>query len=171
MNKNLFKIIIILIGFVLIAIHSRAYSVSKQVQLNLKFEVKNLSKLELNTTAITFDVGSLSPDEAPIISSPSSPISVIFKARTGRSNKVTLTILPADDLVSGPDIISISNISWITTGPGFIEGTMNKTAAQPVGTWTGSGVRSGTITFRLINRWEYARGEYGTTALFILTAP
>lgn len=171
MINKLIKITIVFAFFILMVIPPKTSADTKQVQLTIKAEVKNLSKLELNTTTISFDMGSLSPDDAPIISSPSSQISLICKARAGGNNKITLTVMATNDLVSGSDIISINNINWIATGSGFIDGTMDKTSSQTIGTWTGSGVRSGTITFRLINRWEYARGDYGTTALFTLITP
>jgi hypothetical protein len=165
------KITSIFAFFILVVILPKAFADTKQVQLTIKAEVKNLSKLELNTTAISFDVGSLSPDEAPIINSTPDKITVTCKARTGGNSSVTLTFLATGDLLSGPDTISINNINWIASGAGFINGTIDKTSPKKVGDWAGSGVRSATLSFRLVNRWEYARGEYTTAALFILAAP
>ena len=55
--------------------------------------------------------------------------------------------------------------------PGFSGGALDKTFPQSVGNWVESGARTETISFNLINRWEYAKREYGTTALLTLTAP
>ena len=137
----------------------------------IRAEVKNMSKLELDSSTIIFDVASLSHDDAPTVNSTPSLIAVSCKARTGANSSVTLTILATGDLVSGPDIISTNNITWNATGSGFTAGRMDKASPQSLGNWIGSGARSGGVSFRLINRWEYARGDYGTTALLTLTAP
>ena len=171
MIKKFLKITLTFVFFVWVLNPLKTFGDTKQAQLNIKAEVKNLSKLELDSTNITFDVGSLSPDDAPIITSGPSQITINCKARAGGSSIVTLTVLATGDLVSGADSISINNINWIATGSGFIGGTMDKTSPQSVGSWIGSGVRSGTVSFRLINRWEYAKGDYGTTALLTLTTP
>jgi hypothetical protein len=171
MRDKLIKITFVFAFFILMVIPIKASADTKQVQLTIKADVKNSSKLELNTTTISFDVGSLSPDDAPIIDSTPGQITVTCKARTGGNSSVTLTFLANGDLVSGPDSISINNINWIASGAGFINGTMDKTPLQKVGDWAGSGVRSGTLSFRLVNRWEYARGEYAAAGLFTLTAP
>jgi len=149
----------------------KTFAARKQVQLVITAEVKNMSKLELDSTTIVFDVGSLSPDDFPSVSSTPGLITVSCKARTGANSNVTLTILATGDLVSGPDVISTNNIAWDATGLGFTAGRMDKSSPQSLGNWIGSGARSGEVSFRLINRWEYARGDYGTTALLTLTAP
>lgn len=142
-----------------------------QVQLTIRVDVRNVSKLELDSTTILFELGSLNPDLAPIIESVPSQITVQCKARAGPTTDVSLTILSAGDLISGEDEISINNINWIGSGTGFINGTMDKTFPQIMGNWKGGGVYTGRISFRLINQWEYGSGDYSTTALLTLTVP
>ena len=48
---------------------------------------------------------------------------------------------------------------------------MNKAAAQSLGSWTGSGNRAGTQTYKLANSWSYATGAYSTSVTYTLTAP
>jgi hypothetical protein len=48
---------------------------------------------------------------------------------------------------------------------------MNKATAQTVGSWTGSGNRSGTQSYALANSWNYATGAYTAMATYTLTAP
>lgn len=171
MTRKLLKIILAF-AFLLLPLHPEIiFAETKQVQLNIRTEVKNLSKLELDSTIITFDVGSFSPDDTPKINSTPGQIIISCKSRTGPNSSVNLTILASGDLLSGPDRISINNISWGATGSGFAGGALNKISPQSVGSWIGSGARTGSVSFNLINRWEYAKGEYGTTALFTLTAP
>ena len=84
---------------------------------------------------------------------------------------MTLTCLAGGDLTSGSDTIPISDVTWTAEGSGFVAGTMNKTTAQPVGSWTGSGHRTGTLSFLLANDWNHATGSYTATATYTLTSP
>ncbi len=142
-----------------------------QVPLTIRAEVRNVSKLEVDSTTILFELGNINPDVDPIIESASSQITVQCKARAGPASDVSLTIQAAGDLLSGSDSISINNINWIASGNGFLNGTMNNTFPQTMGSWKGGGVYTGRISFRLINRWEYSSGDYSTTALLTLTVP
>ena len=171
MNKKFLEITASFIFFIFIFAAGEILAATKQVPLTINAEVKNLSKLELDSTTVTFEVGGLSPDDAPVINSSPSQISVTAKARTGAKNNVTLTVLATGELISGTDIVAINNVNWTATGPGFAQGTMSKTSPQPVGSWIGSGIHPGRISFQLINRWNYAKGDYAITTVFTLTAP
>ena len=92
-------------------------------------------------------------------------------ARTSTAGAVTLTVVAGDDLKSGTDAISIDNLTWTATGTGFSDGTMNKTTPQSVGSWTGSGTRTGTVTYKLANSLNYATGNYSATLTYTLTSP
>ena len=148
-----------------------AFGETVQVPLTIRAEVRSVSKLELDSTTILFELGRVNPDLAPIIESASSEITVQCKARAAATSDVSLTILAAGDLMSGSDAISINNINWIASGSGFINGTMDKTFPQTLAAWKGGGVYTGRISFRLINRWEYSSGEYSATALLTLAVP
>ena len=171
MNRKIFEITASFIFTIFILSASKILADTKQVAFTIKADVKNLSKLELDSTTVTFGVGSLSPDDSPVINSSPSQISVTAKARTGDRSNVTLTVLATGDLISGSDILSINNVNWTAFGPGFASGIMDKTSPQTLGSWVGSGIHPGRISFQLINRWEYAKGDYATTTVFILTAP
>jgi hypothetical protein len=82
-----------------------------------------------------------------------------------------LTCLASGDLISGINTIAISNITWTATGAGYVAGTMNRTTAQTAGSWTGSGQRTGTFSYFLVNSWSYAIGNYSTSINYTLTAP
>lgn len=150
---------------------SAIFGETVQVQLTIRADVRNVSKLELNSTTVQFELGRLNPDVAPMIESAASQITVQCKARASSNSDVSLTILAADDLISGSDTISINNIKWIASGNGFINGTLDKISPQAMGAWKGGGVFTGIIFFRLNNRWEYSSGDYITTALLTLTVP
>ena len=171
MNKKFFEIAGAFIFFIFILAAGEALAAREQVPLTISAEVRNLVKLELDSVIVTFDVGSLSPDDAPIISSNPGQISVTAKARTGTKSNVTLTVLATGDLISGTDIVAVNNVNWTATGPGFASGAMDKTSPRPVGNWIGSGIYRGRVAFHLINQWDYAKGDYGTMTVFTLAAP
>ena len=171
MKKKFLEITTSFIFFIFILAAGEILAGTKQVPLTIKADVKNLSKLQLDSTTVTFEVGSLSPDEIPTMSSSPSQISVVAKARTGAKSNVMLTVLAMGDFTSGSDVLSINNVNWTAFGPGFASGIMDKTSPQPLGSWVGSGIHPGRISFQLINRWDYAKGDYATTTVFTLTAP
>ena len=126
------------------------------------------AKLTLGSSTVTF------PDTDPDITSINAtegPITITAKARTAAAGTVTLTLLAGGDLVDGGNSIGINNVTWTATGTGFAGGTMNKTTAQSVGSWTGSGTQAGSISFRLANSWSYPTGAYSASATYTLTAP
>jgi hypothetical protein len=125
------------------------------------------AKLTLGAASIMF--ADADPDVSPTVSAGSIPIDV--KARSSANGAVTLTVLASDDLKAGTNVIAISNLTWATSGTGFQAGTANKTTAQTVGAWTGSGSPSGTQTYSLVNSWTYATGTYSVTLNYTLSAP
>jgi hypothetical protein len=124
------------------------------------------AKLTLSAAAINF--GDADPDVTPIFTS--AAIGVDVKARAGPASNVTVTVQANQDLTSGSDTIPIANLTWTVTGAGFSAGT-SATSAQTLGSWTGSGNRSGTHTYSLPNSWAYNVGSYTATLTYTLTAP
>ena len=85
---------------------------------------------------------------------------------------MTLTVLANRDLTSGTDTIAINTLSWAASGTGFtLSGNNDKTTAQTLGQWTGSGNATGSHTLSLPNLWSYATGVYTATLNYTLTAP
>lgn len=131
--------------------------------------VSATAKLTVGSTTVSF--ANADPDTTPSITATEGAIAITAKSKTGAAGSVTLTVLAAADLTSGSDTIAVSNVTWTVSGSGFAAGTMNKTTAQSVASWTGSGNRSGTQTYALANSWNYATGSYSATATYTLTAP
>ncbi len=127
------------------------------------------AKLSLSSATVSFP--DADPDITPSIPAAEGAVTVTAKAKTSLGSVVSLTILAADDLRSGTDTIAISSVTWTATGAGFVPGTMNRTAAQTVGSWVNSGSRSGTQRFALANNWSYSTGSYSASATYTLTAP
>jgi hypothetical protein len=137
--------------------------------VNVNAPLAHSAQLTLSPATINFP--DADPDTVPSIPAKENPVSVTANAQTSASRTVTLTVLARGDLVSGSNTIPISNVTWTASGSGFANGTMNKSTAQTVGQWRGSGSYKGTLSFFLKNSWTYATGNYSQTASFTLTAP
>lgn len=136
--------------------------------LTVTANVNAKAKLTLGTGAINF--ADADPDTTT--SYTSAPFSVDVKARTTSAGNVLLTVKASGDLASGGDAIAINTLTWAATGTGFTTtGANNKTTAQTLGSWTGSGNPSGTQTLSLPNLWSYNTGVYTVTLNYTLTAP
>jgi hypothetical protein len=98
-------------------------------------------------------------------------VTVSSRVRTGSASVSTLTCLANGDLVDGGNSIPISNVTWTSTGSGYVNGTMDNSVAQSAGSWTGSGLNAGTFNYFLANSWAYSIGNYTQTVLYTLTAP
>lgn len=127
------------------------------------------AKAKLTVGSATVSFADANPDVTPLLSA--TAVTLDVKARTSTSGNVTLTVQASDDLSNGTDAIAISNLTWTATGSNFAAGTMSKTAAVSVGSWTGAGTQSGTQTYKLVNSWGYVTGSYSTTITYTLTAP
>jgi len=127
------------------------------------------AKLSLSSTTLTFP--DADPDTTPAIPASGGAITITAKARTTIGSTVSLSVRAGDDLKSGLDTILATQLQWTTTGTGFVAGTMSKTAAQPVASWTSSGSWTGTQSYTLLNSWSYATGTYSATLTYTLTAP
>jgi hypothetical protein len=136
--------------------------------VNVTVNVSARATLDLHgTSAVTF--ADADPDTTSSIAAPAMTVDV--KGRTSGGSNVTLTVISSQDLTSGADTIGIANLTWTSTGSGFAAGTMNKTTAQTVGSWAGSGTHSGAVTLKLANSWAYNAGAYSATLTYTLTAP
>jgi len=135
--------------------------------LNVSATVSARAKLTLSSASVSF--ADADPDVTPSIAA--TPLTVDVKTRTAAASNVTLTVLADGDLVSGSDAIAINNLTW-TAGAGLSAGTMSKTAAVSLGSWTGSGNHTGmSQTYALANSWTYATGSYAAVVTYTLTAP
>lgn len=131
--------------------------------------VAAVAKLSLSATTLSFP--DANPDLVPAIPSTGGAITITAKFRATPGSAVTLSVQSTDDLRSGVATIPSSAVRWTATGSGFHDGTMNKTVAQAVATWMGSGARVGTQAYTLTNSWNYATGSYSTTFVYTLSAP
>jgi hypothetical protein len=131
--------------------------------------IDGVARMSLSVNAITF------PDSNPSlvtqVSPTSGPLTITVKARTPLNSTVRLSVLASDDLRSGVRTIPASTITWTTSGTGFVPGTLNRTTPQAVGTWIGSGARTGTQSLLFANSWNHPAGTFTLTMTYTLSSP
>lgn len=130
------------------------------------------AKLDLSVSPTTINFPSGDPDMTPIVNS--APIVVAVRVRQNQGGPWQLTVLANGDLISGSEVIDITNITWTATpAPPFQNGTLSKTVAQRVASGTGNQnpTLNGSVTFRLANSWTYTAATYTQTLVFTLSAP
>jgi hypothetical protein len=132
-------------------------------------DFSTFAKLTLSTATVSFP--DADPDTIPLIPSSGGPLFISAKARATPGAQVVLTVVATDDLRSGVNLIPASNITWTATGPGFAGGTLSTTSPATVGTWSGSGVRTGTQQLYFTNLWSHPTGIYTVSLLYTLTSP
>jgi hypothetical protein len=128
-------------------------------------------RLDLSITPRVITFPSSDPDAVPIVSA--APVQISYRVRQ-YNGPWSLTLLAGGDLISGSSSVDISNVTWVATpAPPFQNGTLSRTVAQTLATGSGSTnpARSGTITFRLANSWNYTAATYTQTVVFTLSAP
>lgn len=128
-----------------------------------------IAKLSFSSNALSFP--DADPDTVPLIAAAGGAITITAKARASLSATVTLTVLAADDLRSGVETIPASALTWTGSGAGFVNGTVSRATPQVVASWTGSGIRTGTQTYRFQNSWSYRTGTYSVSLLYTLVSP
>jgi len=138
---------------------------------NVTLSTNIAARAKLQFLSSTMNFKDEDPGSVLSISADVNALNVTSSARTGSSQTAALTCLASGDLISGTNTISISNMTWTATGTGYLPGTMNRTTAQPAGSWTGSGQRVGTFSYFLANSWSYTIGNYSTSINYTLTAP
>ena len=167
MKKAVWSGIIAVVGILAMSTPVFAQA-NDSASVTVAVNVSARAKLTLGSTAISF--ADADPDVTANLTS--SAISIDVKARTTATGTVALTVKAGDDLkTAGGDSIAIDGLTWTASGTNFVAGTSNKTTAQSVGSWSGSGNRTGSHTYSLPNSWTYATGSYSATLTYTLVAP
>ena len=129
------------------------------------------SHARLLMSSTTLDFPDADPDLVPLVAAVPTSITVTAKTRTTRNNQVILTVQPTGDLRSGLLTIPASMLRWTANGTGFVGGALATGSNQTVGTWTSSGVRTGTQSYLFENRWTHPPGTYSITLVYTLSSP
>jgi len=126
--------------------------------------------LQVRPNSITFPTAD--PDVVPAVDA--QPLIIRYQIRNNDTGSWRLTVLAAGDLIAGPSVIDIGNVSWTASPtPPFQAGTLSKTVEQTVASGFGTvqQPQTGTLTFQLSNLWIYDVGVYTQSIVFTLSAP
>lgn len=156
-------------AFLLLGYAGASQGATTSSNLTVNTNIAARAALILGSATINFP--DADPSVVTSIAATENPVSVTARVRTGSASVASLQVLAGGDMMSGTDVITMDNVTWTATGPGFAAGTMNKTTAQSAGSWTGSGERIGSFSYLLANSWNYAAGSYSVTVTYTLTAP
>jgi hypothetical protein len=131
--------------------------------------INGLARLQLSTTSVSFPDSN--PDLVPQVPVAGGPLTITVKGRTAVNATLRLSVLAGDDLRFGTRTLPVSNITWTATGTGFVAGTLSRTTPQTVGSWVGSGARTGTQNLLFRNLWTHPTGTYTLTTTYTLSSP
>ena len=145
------------------------YLEAQTVTATFNANLAGVAKLSLSSNSLSFP--DANPDVFPQVQASVGAMTVTAKARAQAGATVTLTVQATDDLRSGVDTIPAGALTWTASGPGFVAGTVSRIAPQLVGSWSGSGVRTGTQLYQFQNSWNYASGTYTVALLYTLSTP
>jgi hypothetical protein len=151
-----------------------AWGASDTKDVTISATVSSAAKLTLATTTVTFP--DADPDDVKSIAAKENGAAVTAKVKTGSATSATLKVLATDDLISGKDIIPITNVTSTatnTSGSFFSAGpiTWSKTSPGATVGQGNSGSFVGTFSWFLANSWDYPTGNYTAKATYTLTAP
>ena len=160
---------VVLVALALTVVSSASSALAQTRTATLNVSINGLARLSLSSTGVSFPDSN--PDLVPQVPGTPGPLVVTVKARTTLNATVRLSVLASDDLRSGVRTLPASTITWTATGAGFVAGTLNRTTAQTVGTWVGSGARTGNQSLLFANAWTHPTGTYTLTMTYTLSSP
>jgi hypothetical protein len=163
------RLLLLLTAVAAVALVQPLGAIAVTTNVTVSATVAATAKLTLSVLTVTFP--DADPDVTPSIPANEGAITVTAKGKTSAGSTISLTLQAADDLRSGTDVILIPNVTWTASGAGYVPGTMSNSTAQTVGSWTNSGNRVGTLSFVMLNSWNYPTGSYSAAATYTLTAP
>ena len=130
-------------------------SASASVVVNAQFSTR--TSLKVSSQLLQFAVGA--DDQAPSVA-----VDFSAAARTHSGGEVMLLIEPLGGMDDGE---GSTEMTFVGEGQGTSRGALAAGGLTPVARWTGSGLRTGRLTFTL----RAAAGRYLVPVRFLLTAP
>jgi hypothetical protein len=126
-------------------------------------------RLLLSRSTINFP--DADPDTVPSVPASENPMTIGVRVTGNSHDAWRLEVLASGDLVSGPNTIPISNVSWTAKPLPFINGKLDRTTPQVVASGSGNVVVTGTVSFFFKNSWDYFNGNYSQVFIYTLSAP
>ena len=101
-----------------------------------------------------------------VVSDPDVPAVAVIEFSAGTRTQAGAEVLLTVERVPGPDCPEGAAVTFRGEGPGTVAGTLGAGPAR-VARWTGSGLRTGRLTFLL----RAGAGTYNLPIRFVLSAP
>ena len=101
------------------------------------------------------------------VSEPDAPAVAVIEFAAGARTQAGADVLLTVERLPGPDCPEQAAVTFLGDGPGTGAGTLPVAGATPVARWTGSGRRTGRLTFVL----RAPAGTYNLPIRFVLSAP
>jgi hypothetical protein len=124
-------------------------------------------KLAFDMAGINFP--DANPDVFPVIAANENPVAVVSGMRTSAGRSVRLLVTAPDALTSGSNTIAIANVTWTSSGTGYVAGTMGP-GPVTAGSWAASASRSGSFSYFLANSWSTNSGTYNGAVTYTLAS-
>jgi hypothetical protein len=165
---------VILSGVAALGVLTAAWALPPDVIVDttVTASVGEAASLTISPTTVTFP----SADPGTVASIPNSEGAISMSARTRiAANVDTIVLLESTgDLSTGgatPLTIGSGNVSYALGGANFSGAAtmVNSPSQRTLGSFTGPGVRTGTISYALANSYAYQPGTYTTTFRYTLT--
>ena len=102
-----------------------------------------------------------------VVSDPDVPAVALIEFSAGTRTQAGAEVLLTVERVPGPDCPEEAAVTFGGEGPGTVAGTLGAAGPAPVARWTGSGLRTGRLTFLL----RAGAGTYNLPIRFVLSAP
>lgn len=166
-NSIVSSLIVVSASLIVAGTPSTASAQTRTATVNVS--INGLARMSLSANSVTFPDSN--PSLVPQVSPTSGALNITVKARTPLNATVRLSVLASDDLRSGVRTIPAATITWMAAGTGFVAGTLNRTTPQSVGSWIGSGVRTGSQSLLFANSWSHPVGTFTLTMTYTLSSP
>src|SRR5688572_2547269 len=113
---------------ILLLLTAAGAAAAQSASATLSTTIPPLARLTFSRNTLVFP--DADPDLVPQVPATGGPLVITAKARGARDGVTTLTVLANDDLRSGVTVLPAATITWTGSGPGFVGGTLNRTASQ-----------------------------------------
>ena len=164
-----FKISAVAFSLFLLLILMKSLFAQSTATLSLSVSVERRSKIEINTSFISFTRTS-SRGVPQMIPANEGSFELRVKVTANYNSTVNVWLVASADLIDSSTgyTIPVETISWEANGSGFYSGQLSKSAPALVARRSGSGSLSGGLNFIFAEDPNFAPGTYQATVTILI---